>query len=42
MKKKIYNVTKALFSSCMALGFMVSFHYACILFFGEHEYPQDK
>lgn len=42
MKKKIYNVTKALFSSCMALGFMVSFHGACVLFFGEQEYPTEK
>lgn len=41
MKSKAYNVFKHVFTGCMSLGFLVVCHYACVLFFGEYEYPTE-
>lgn len=41
MKEKFVKLTKPLLMGCMALGMILTFDIASIIFFGEYEYPQN-
>ncbi len=42
MKEKLVRFTKPLLTACMALGTLVGFDIASMIFFGEYEYPTEK
>ncbi|WP_277935375.1 hypothetical protein [Parablautia muri] len=42
MKGKLVKISKPLLTACMALGILVGYDIASMIFFGEYEYPTEQ
>lgn len=42
MKEKLVRLSKLMLTGCMALGILVGYDIASLIFFGEYEYPTEE